>query len=82
MIGSIICAAPGLSAVILPGVGIPFVILELSLFIGIALLGVAAGVQADIVKARTINEKIIVFFILMLPLKVGKAVNYKEFPIT
>ncbi|GAB1469332.1 hypothetical protein MASR2M66_02080 [Chloroflexota bacterium] len=69
MIGSIMCAAPGLSAIILPGVGIPSVTLELSLFIGIVLLGVAAGAQADKIKARAINEKIIVFFILMFPLE-------------
>lgn len=54
--------------------------MELLLLIGIVLSGVAAGAQADKVKANTINEKIIVFFIRMFPLKVGIATKYKEFP--
>jgi hypothetical protein len=66
----------------LPGVGVPTIILELSLFIGIALSGIAAGAQADKIKARVINEKISNFFMLIFPLKVGIAANYKEFPIT
>jgi hypothetical protein len=33
------------------------------------LLGVVAGAQADKITARTINEKIIIFFILMFPLE-------------
>src|SRR5581483_7022319 len=61
VIGSIKCAASGLSAIILPGVAV--------LFIGIVLPGVSAGAQADKTKAKAINEKINIFFIFIFPLK-------------
>ncbi len=50
--------------------------------IGIVVSGVPAGAHADRINARTINENTITFFILIFPLKVGVAANYKEFPIS
>jgi hypothetical protein len=60
------CAAPGLSAIMLPGVG---VLLEPSLFMGIAVPWVLPDAQADITNVRVINDKDITFLILMIPLK-------------
>src|SRR3990172_5249465 len=79
VIGSIICAAAELSAIILPGVGVPFIKLDLSFFMVMVLPGVTAGAKADRINAKLTKENINTFFIYFLS-RIGLAAKYKEFP--
>jgi hypothetical protein len=54
--------------------------LELSLFIGIVLSGVAAGAQADKIKAKLTAENINTLFIYFFLSRDDVAVKYKDFP--
>jgi len=66
VIGSIMCAASGLSAIILPGVAVSIGSSPIGI---VASGGAPAGAHAESVNARASSEKIITFFIFIFPLK-------------